>query len=262
MIQGKTITLVIPCKNEASSLATLLQKIPSYIDEVLVVDNNSTDNTRDIALKLGVQVIKELRKDSKGIGYGYAHQTGIKNAKGDIIVTMDGDGTYPVRQIKTIVSYFIKNEFDFISCSRFPLLQKHAVSWIRKLGVIILNSEVSVLINYPIKDILSGMWIVSKKTAQKLNPTEGGWNLSPEIKLKAITNKEIKFTEYHIDHNYRENGASKQQIWITGFDHLLYILKFKIDMIKRNPTSLVPALTSLNKDEDRNYGMVSAQSLN
>lgn len=231
MINGNTISLVIPCKNEASSLPKLLKRIPSSIDEILIIDNNSSDNTKGVAEKLGATVIVEKRTDGQGIGYGYAHQAGINAAKGSIIVTMDGDGTYPVEQIEEVVSFMLKNKFDFVSCSRFPLIHTKAISWIRKLGVAILNAEVRVLHGHPIKDILSGMWAVRKNAATKLSLKEGGWNLSPEIKLRAILHKKVKFAEFHIDHKYRTGGASKQQIWKTGFDHLFYILAFKLHQV-------------------------------
>lgn len=234
MINGNIISLVIPCKNEASSLPKLLKRIPSSIDEVLIIDNNSSDNTKRVAEKLGATVIVEKRTDNHGIGYGYAHQTGITAAKGSIIVTMDGDGTYPVEQIEEVVSFMLKNKFDFVSCSRFPLIHGKAISWIRKVGVAVLNAEVRVVHGHPIKDILSGMWAVKKSAAAKLAVTEGGWNLSPEIKLRAIAHKKVKFAEFHIDHKYRTSGASKQQIWRTGFEHLLYILKFKAHSIASN----------------------------
>src|SRR5690606_2735723 len=73
------------------------------------------------------------------------------------------------------------------------------------------------------QDILSGMWAMNRKTARKLKLIEGGWDLSPEIKLEALQTKDLRFAEYHIDHAHRDNGASKQQLWTTGFNHLKYI---------------------------------------
>jgi hypothetical protein len=73
------------------------------------------------------------------------------------------------------------------------------------------------------QDILSGMWIVRKSVAKKMQLRSGGWNLSPEIKLIALMNPTISFGEYHINHHYRSGGVSKQIIWKTGFEHLFYI---------------------------------------
>ena len=227
MIKGKTISLVIPCKNEQNALKALLSQIPKYIDEIVVIDNNSSDQTPQIARKYGARVFIE-KNHVNGIGYGYAHQKGLMKAKGDIIVTMDGDNTYPVKPVKKIVNYLIENDLNFVSCNRFPLKNKQAISLIRKLGVSILNLEASLFYNYRIKDILSGMWVLKRKIVPLLKLKEGGWDLSPEIKLVAIIHPQIFFGEFHIDHTYRYNGESKQQIWKTGFSHLMYILKRRL----------------------------------
>jgi len=94
MINKKKISLIIPCKNEAKIIASTIKNVPKYIDEVVVVDNGSTDTTAKVARDAGARVIKEPKK-MNGIGYGYAHITGIKNATGDYIFGMDGDDTYP-----------------------------------------------------------------------------------------------------------------------------------------------------------------------
>lgn len=227
MIRGKSVTLVIPCKNEEVAIAGLLSNLPPFIDEVIVVDNNSTDRTRQVAKKLGARVLTE-RRHKNGIGYGYAHQRGLQASKGDITVTLDGDGTYPLDQIKPAIKYLLENKLDMVSCNRFPLYDSQAISWIRQLGVWILNNEVRLLYGYPIKDILSGMWLHNQTAAKSFKLESGGWNLSPEIKLQAIVNPSLRFGEFHIRHSYRHGGLSKQQIWVTGFDHLFYILGRKL----------------------------------
>lgn len=235
MIKKHTISLIIPCKNEENSLGALLSKVPSYVDEVIVVDNNSTDKTAQVAKKYGAKVVTEKRTEH-GIGYGYAHQSGIKKATGDILVTVDGDGTYPVYQIKEIVTHLLKEKADFVLCNRFPLTDSHAISWIRQLGVWVLNTETTILFGYPMKDILSGMWAVRKPTARKMKLVSGGWNLSPEIKLAALTDPTIASGEFHINHHYRRGGESKQIIWKTGFEHLFYI--FSLWLWRMNPLKM------------------------
>jgi len=208
----------------------MLQKMPSYVDEIIVIDNQSDDNTESVARLAGAKVIREKR-NIDGVGYGFAHQTGMKHTTGDIIIALDGDDTYPVEAIKEIVRYMEKSGADFVSCARFPLANKSAINPTRRLGIKILNLQVSLLYGYHIKDILSGMWAMRKDVIKKLNVTNGEWNLSPEIKLSAITHSDINFSEYHIAHNIRLNGLSKQNIWKTGFNHLNYIVKrrFTVD---------------------------------
>lgn len=243
MICGKTVSLVIPCKNEESSLAKMLRRVPSGVDEVVVVDNNSTDKTAQVAKKFGAVVVKEIRKDGNGIGYGYAHRKGMKVATGDLIVTMDGDGTYPLEQIGEVVEFMQYNGIDFVACSRFPLKNAKAISKMRQLGVWILNTEVQTLYQYPMQDILSGMWVMNRNAVRKLKLKEGGWDLSPEIKLAALMSDQIRLEQYHIDHHHRDNGASKQELWTTGFNHFRYIVKRRLLIDNRWVSWLKPVLT-------------------
>lgn len=223
MIHKKTITLVVPCKNEASIIANFIARVPAYIDEILIVDNNSTDKTATIAKKAGARVVSEKRTID-GIGYGFAHQTGIAKATGDYIVAMDGDDTYPMDKIGTIIRSMETKHIQFMSCNRLPLMNTKAISKTRQFGIFILNTVVFFLYGYPIRDILSGMWIAKRETLKELGTTSGDWNFSPEIKLNALTHPHVAFDEYHIDHFVRAKEPSKQQIWKTGIQHAVFIV--------------------------------------
>ena len=224
MVSGKRVSIVIPCKNEEKIIAKTLKSVPSYVDEIIVVDNGSRDKTAEVARSLGARVITEKRK-MNGIGYGYAHITGIKHATGDYIFGMDGDDTYPSYQIKEIVEKMENDKLDFISCNRLPLKNPKAISKTRRLGIYILNVEVALLYGKAVRDILTGMWCVKRDVVSALDLRMGDWNLSPEIKISAIFSKRVKFAEYHIDHFERDKEPSKQAIWKTGFNHLVYIFK-------------------------------------
>lgn len=230
MIKNKKISLVVPCKNEARIIGPFIRRVPKYVDEILVIDNNSTDGTVREAKKAGATVIKEKRSVD-GIGYGFAHQTGIARASGDYIIAVDGDDTYPVGSIKTIVSYMEKYDLDIVSCNRLPLVHKNAISLIRQLGIHLLNLEIRILYGKNMSDMLSGMWIGRREALKHLRLTSGDWNLSPELKLAAMTDKTIHFSEYHIRHFARSYEASKQRIFATGIAHAWYIIKhrFTID---------------------------------
>ena len=74
--RGLTISVVIPCYNEEDGIRYVLERMPPYVDEVIVVDNNCTDRTASVAASLGAQVVVERRA-----GYGYAYQGGFPHAR-------------------------------------------------------------------------------------------------------------------------------------------------------------------------------------
>ena len=96
-----TVTVILPTRNEEEALGPTIDAIPRGWCknlEIMIVDGNSSDRTREIALEKKIRVHLEDRK-----GYGRAYRTGFDVAKNDIIVTMDADCTYPAELVPTLV---------------------------------------------------------------------------------------------------------------------------------------------------------------
>src|SRR5688500_7901887 len=134
MYKGLSVSVVIPCFNEEHGIAAVLATMPDYVDQVVVVDNNSTDETGRIAKEMGAEVIFETKK-----GYGNAYQAGFPHARCEIVATADGDGTYPTDSIGPIIDYMLENSLDFVSASRFPLKNRKAMRSSNLLGHLILT---------------------------------------------------------------------------------------------------------------------------
>lgn len=102
-------TVVIPAYNEALSIGSVIERLSSVTgpdDEILVIDDGSTDNTGDIAKREGAKVISH----PYNIGNGAAIKTGLRNAKGDIIITMDADGQHDPSEIPRLLEHISKYE--------------------------------------------------------------------------------------------------------------------------------------------------------
>src|SRR5438132_13105279 len=128
MYRGNRVSVVIPCHNEEEGIRAGLAQIPALVDEVLVVDNASTDRTAAVARELGARVVYEGRK-----GYGRAYKTGFAAARGDVIVTMDGDGTYPPDSIPLLLYVLVEEKLDFISARRWRSQSGESKSPVRLL---------------------------------------------------------------------------------------------------------------------------------
>jgi len=228
MYKAQRITVCLPCRNEGNHLEEVIRHIPSYVDEIIVISNRSTDDTVAVARSLGVQVHEDNRALG-GIGYGFAHMTGIKHATGDIIVGVDGDGTYPVEKLDKVIDHMRTNLLDFIACNRYPLQDGTQIPFKLRLGVGTLNLEARLLYGVKINDILSGMWVFRKDIREQLQLTMGDWNLSPQIKLNAACNLDIAYGEFSITQHDRL-GATHQHYIKTGLSHLLWIFKNRVGM--------------------------------
>lgn len=221
MYKKYKVSLCLPCRNEANHLSEVVKRIPKFVDEVIVVSNKSTDDTVAVARKLGLKVIEDNRVIN-GIGYGFAHMSGIQQATGDIIVGADGDATYPIEDLAAAIDFMMAGKLDFISCNRYPLQAGTKIPLMLRFGVWLLNTEVRVLYGKKVHDILSGMWVFKRDVAELLDLNMGDWNLSPQIKLNAIKHPGIAFAEYSIAQHQRL-GHSHQSYIKTGWSHLSWI---------------------------------------
>jgi len=112
--RDRRITVVIPCLNEEAGIVQVLSRMPAFVDEIIVVDNDSTDRTAEMARRHGAFVIHEKIR-----GYGRAYKTGLIQAQGDIVVTLDGDHSYPVDAISYLLEVFLHSRERFLSARAF-----------------------------------------------------------------------------------------------------------------------------------------------
>ncbi len=118
------IKVIIPAYNEEDSIANVIQEIPKIVSEIIVVSNNSTDNTEANAKAAGATVLKESRK-----GYGYACLKGMEyiadqDEKPDILVFLDGDYSDYPEELTKIVAPIIEDDIDFVIGSRVKSLRE------------------------------------------------------------------------------------------------------------------------------------------
>ena len=219
MYKDHTLSVVIPCYNEEEGIRVTLADMPSVVDEVIVVDNNCTDRTAQVAAAMGAKVVAEPKP-----GYGAAYKTGFRAASRDIIVAMDGDATYPRGFIPLLVEVLVDEKLDFISCDRTGHKAKEANSFLRVLGNLILNVAMFALYFVWLKDSQSGMWVFRRAILPKLNLTSDGMALSEELKIEAFRCRELKCRELPI--YYRERvGESKLNLWKDGFANLVFLFR-------------------------------------
>jgi glycosyltransferase involved in cell wall biosynthesis len=235
MRNGKKVSVVIPCYNEEEGIRLVMERMPDFVDEVIVVDNASTDATEQVATGLGAKVIRETRK-----GYGRAYKTGFRAAQGDVIVTMDGDGTYPTIAIGYLLDVLEEEGLDFISARRMATDWKDSFdSVLRYLGNKIFNLFVIMLYFRHLRDCLSGMWVFKRSVLEKTDAHDDGMSFSEEIKLEAFCNKELKCREVPVVFQYStRSGVAKLSPWKDGFNGIAFFFGKRFNL-GRHPGSIL-----------------------
>src|SRR5580704_11223445 len=219
MYKGQKITVIMPCLNEEQAIELLLQQMPAYVDETIVVDNGSTDRTSDVARGLGAKVIREDLR-----GYGRSYKTGFASATGDIIVTLDGDHSYPLDAISYLLEAFLHLNVDFLNASRLPQRDPKAMSFINKVGGLILSLVMSILYFRWVRDSQSGMWVFRRSILTGMKLISDGMAFSEEIKIEALKSNRVRFAEIAIQYSSRL-GEVKLNLWRDGFYNLWFLLK-------------------------------------
>jgi glycosyltransferase involved in cell wall biosynthesis len=219
MYKGQSITVIIPCLNEEQGIRRVLESMPDFVDEVIVVDNNSTDRTHEVATALGAKVIHERLR-----GYGRSYKRGFANATGDLIVTLDGDHSYPVDAISYLLEAFLHLNVDFLNASRFPVRDRNAMSFKHKIGNLILSIAMSVLYLRWVRDSQSGMWVFRRSILADMKLEADGMAFSEEIKIEALKSSRITFGEISILYTSRL-GEIKLNPWRDGVQNLWFLVK-------------------------------------
>ncbi len=218
MYNSQRITVIIPCLNEEQGIEQVLTRMPQFVDQVIVVDNGSTDRTREVAESYGAEVIRENVR-----GYGRAYKRGFSHATGDVIVTLDGDHSYPPDAISYLLEAFRHLEADFLNASRFPVRDRHAMSFKHKFGNLVLSLAMSVLFFRWVSDSQSGMWVFRRAILENMRLESDGMAFSEEIKIEALL-LPINFVEISIQYSSRL-GEIKLNPWRDGIQNLLFLAK-------------------------------------
>jgi glycosyltransferase involved in cell wall biosynthesis len=219
MYKGQSITVIIPCLNEEQGIERVLRALPDFVDEVIVVDNASTDGTSEVAQSLGAKVIREEVR-----GYGRSYKRGFAVATSDVIVTLDGDHSYPADALSYLLEAFLHLDVDFLNASRFPVRDSRAMSFKHKFGNLVLSIAVSALFFRWVRDSQSGMWVFRRSILKDMKLEADGMAFSEEIKIEALRSPRVRFGEISILYSSRL-GEKKLNPWRDGIQNLLFLAK-------------------------------------
>ena len=224
------IIIGIPAFNEERNIASIITKLRSISDTIVVCNDGSSDLTSQIAERMGAVVINH----EKNLGYGGAIRSIFLKAKefdGDILITFDADGQHRIEDIENVITPIIEEKADLVIGSRFLDESEKEVPQYRKVGIKVITKITNASIKEQITDSQSGFRAYSKKVVDELNPSELGMGISTEILIKASA-KNFKITEVPIKilysgdtstHNPISHGSSVilSTIKYTSIEHPL-----------------------------------------
>lgn len=224
----KTISIVIPCLNEAETLGGSLRAILTetkkfkeygYHYQIIVVDNGSNDGSYMIAKKMKVTTIRESNR-----GYGSALRAGFARASGDYVVMVDCDNSYDYSKMSSFIPYF-EQGYDFILGSRFlGRIERGAMPWLnRYIGNPLLTFWINLLFGCHISDSQTGMRGMTRECLNKCTFVSSGMEFASEMIIEMI-NHGAKLGQFPIDYRCRM-GKSKLNPMLDGLRHMGLIFR-------------------------------------
>ncbi|WNH13478.1 glycosyltransferase family 2 protein [Thalassobellus suaedae] len=208
------IKVIIPAYNEANSIANVIHDIPEIVDEIIVVNNNSTDDTEANAKKAGATVLTETK-----MGYGYACLKGMQHIanqtkKPNIIVFLDGDYSDYPEELTKIVAPIINDNIDFVIGSRVKKLRETgSMTTPQIFGNWLATSLMRLFFGAKYTD-LGPFRAIKYDKLLALNMVDKTYGWTVEMQLKALKQK-LSYTEVPV--NYRNRiGVSKVSGTIKG----------------------------------------------
>jgi len=223
------ISVIIPTMNEEESIGQVIDSVQLALEgwnyEILMIDTNSKDRTREIAGDKGATVVEEPRR-----GYGRAYKTGFEKAQGKVVVTLDADCTYPAEDIPQLYSMLFDQDLEFITTNRFAKLEKGSMTGKHRLGNFLLTFTSNLLFGIRIKDSQSGMWAFRREVLGRIVLTDDGMPMSEEIKIEAF--RKVRSREVPIAYRCRV-GEVKLSSWKDGKRNLMFLYKKRFNRAHR-----------------------------
>ena len=209
------VSVVIPTLNEAGNILEAVETIHKsllYPKEIIVVDGNSTDGTKEIVKDIDyVKLIVEPRR-----GYGLALRTGMKNAKGNIIIMIDGDGTYEFRHMNRLIEKMIEKDADMVLATRM-YDPKKAMGLMNFIGNKVITNFFDFFYSQFLSDTQSGFRAISHQAIDNVNLKEDDMAYATEM-LIQFAKEGYNMVEIPTTYKERKYGKPKLRRFKSGIE--------------------------------------------
>lgn len=219
------LSIIIPVYNEELTVGNIIDRVKTVMqqtglkNEIIVVDDCSYDKSLEVAKKHSAKIYT-LKQH---LGKGYALRAGFSKAKGDIIVTIDSDGSHRPEELPRVLAPILQDKADLVIGSRYLNQKNVAARKLNALGVKLFNYFIQLLTGVAVTDSQSGYRAMKREVLKNQNLKSGEYEIESEMLVKTAK-KNSRITEVPISFEQRTYGRSGVDPIVDGFKILLSII--------------------------------------
>jgi glycosyltransferase involved in cell wall biosynthesis len=228
------LSIIIPCYNEEKTIKELILKVKKSVNllnienEIILIDDNSTDGTKDILKNELNNSIDKIIHNPKNLGKGYSIKKGVELAKGEFILIQDADLEYDPKDYSKLIKPLQNNIADVVFGSRFiGTNEKRVLYFWHSVGNKFLTILSNMFSNLNLTDMEVGYKVFKSEIIKSIKLEENRFGFEPEITAK-IAKLKIRIYEVGINYYGRKYEEGKKITWRDGFSAIRCILKYNI----------------------------------
>lgn len=222
------ITVIIPAYNESKTIGEIIQRVRNtgLADEILIVDDGSQDGTRDILKKMDGQADLRVILHERNLGKGAAVFTGMRAAKGDVMIIQDADLEYDPREYPNLLKPIQEGVADVVYGSRFLGAPRRATMFWHMVANKLLTLLTNILYNNILTDMETGYKVFRRQVVEGMNIKARGFEFEPEFTAKILKRK-VHIFETPIAFYPRDYSEGKKIQLKDAFAAVWALLKYR-----------------------------------
>ncbi|HUJ84845.1 MAG TPA: glycosyltransferase family 2 protein [Candidatus Acidoferrales bacterium] len=224
------LSIIIPMYNEELTVGNIIDRVKAAVErtglptEIIVVDDHSYDKSLLVAEKRGVK----LYSLKQHLGKGYALRAGFAKAQGDVIVTIDSDGSHMPEELSEVLAPILRDEADLVIGSRYMNHKRVAARRLNAFGVRMFNYFIELFTGVAITDSQSGYRAMKRDVLQSQKLYSGEYEIESEMLVKTARRK-FRIAEVPISFEQRTYGRSGVDPLLDGSKILFWIILASVE---------------------------------